>query len=60
VATQVSLWDMSRHSKLIDTAYETTKEFLEHEQDRDEQIDVATVPKMEVETQTPEDPPVEA
>lgn len=60
VATQVSLWDMSRHGKLIDTAYETTKEFLEHEQDGDEQIDVATVPRMEVETQTPEDPAVEA
>lgn len=56
LAAQVSLWDMSRHRKLIDSAYETTKEFLEHEQDKDEQLEVSTVPEMEVETQTAEDP----
>jgi NTE family protein len=60
IQTQVSLWDMSRHQELIDTAYETTKEFLEHEHDDDEQIDVASVPEMEIETQTPEEPVVEA
>jgi NTE family protein len=54
VKTQVSLWDMSRHDDLIATAYETTKEFLEAEQGQDDRIDVATVPKMEVETQVPE------
>jgi NTE family protein len=56
VATQVSLWDMSRHRKLIASAYESTKEFLDHEHDRDEQLEVSTVPEMEVETQTPEEP----
>jgi NTE family protein len=55
LSTQVSLWDMSRHQKLIVSAYETTKEFLEHEYEQDEELDVATVPEMEVETQTPED-----
>jgi NTE family protein len=60
LATQVSLWDMSRHSKLIASSYETTKEFLEHEHDGDNgDIEVATVPEMEVETQTPEGPGVE-
>jgi NTE family protein len=56
VGTQVSLWDMSRHRKLIASAYETAKEFLEHEDERDEQLEVSTVPEMEVETQTPEEP----
>jgi NTE family protein len=60
VRTQVSLWDMSRHSDLIATAYEATKEFLEAEADQDDRIDVATVPEMEVETQVPEEPVVEA
>ena len=59
LATQVSLWDMSRHRKLIDSAYETTREFLEHEHDQDGQLEVATVPEMKVETQTPEEPCVE-
>jgi NTE family protein len=59
LATQVSLWDMSRHSKLIASAYDTTKEFLKHEHDKDGQLEVATVPEMEVETQTPEEPCVE-
>lgn len=54
VATQVSLWDMSRHGELIDAAYEATKEFLEQEPEQEEEIDVRTVPEMEVETQTPE------
>jgi NTE family protein len=56
LSTQVSLWDMSRHQKLIVSAYETTKEFLEHEHDKDSQLEVSTVPEMEVETQTPEEP----
>ena len=56
LSTQVSMWDMSRHEKLIVGAYETTKEFLEHEHDQDEALEVATVPEMEVETQTPEEP----
>lgn len=56
LAAQVSLWDMSRHRKLIASAYKTTKEFLEHEHDRDDQLEVATVPEIEVETQTPEEP----
>ena len=55
VKTQVSLWDMSRHDELITTAYETTKKFLEAEHNNDDQIDVATVPEMEVETQVPDD-----
>ena len=55
LAMQVSLWDMSRHRKLIASAYETTKEFLAHEHDSDEQLEVASVPAMEVETQTPEE-----
>ena len=59
LATQVSLWDMSRHGKLIASAYDTTKEFLKHEHDRDGRLEVATVPEMEVETQTPEEPCVE-
>lgn len=54
VATQVSLWDMSRHGELITAAYEATKEFLEQDHEQDEEIDVRTVPEMEVETQTPE------
>lgn len=54
VATQVSLWDMSRHGELIAAAYEATKEFLEQEHEQEEEIDVATVPEMEVETQTSE------
>jgi NTE family protein len=54
VATQVSLWDMSRHGELIDAAYEATKEFLEQEHEHEDEIDVSTVPEMEVETQTPE------
>jgi NTE family protein len=60
VSTQVSLWDMSRHEDLIATAYESTKEFLEAEHADDDRIEVAEVPEMEVETQTPEDPVVEA
>ena len=60
VSTQVSLWDMSRHDELIATAYETTKEFLQAEHDQDDRIEVAEVPEMEVETQTPEDPVVDA
>jgi NTE family protein len=60
VATQVSLWDMSRHDELIATAYESTKEFLEAEHGDDDQTEVAEVPEMEVETQTPEEPVVEA
>jgi NTE family protein len=57
--TQVSLWDMSRHSELITAAYDTTKEFLEREHEHD-QIEVASVPEMEIETQTPDEPVVEA
>jgi NTE family protein len=60
VKTQVSLWDMSRHTDLITTAYETTKTFLEAEHNQDDRIDVATVPEMEVETQVPEEPTVES
>jgi NTE family protein len=56
LATQVSLWDMSRHGELIASAYEATKEFLAAEHDDAEQIEVATVPEMEVETQVPEGP----
>ena len=59
VSTQVSLWDMSRHEDLIATAYESTKEFLEAEHNHDKRIEVASVPEMEVETQTPEDPVVD-
>jgi NTE family protein len=55
VSTQVSLWDMSRHDELITMAYDATKEFLEVEDGDGDEIDVATVPEMEVETQTPED-----
>lgn len=58
--TQVSLWDMSRHSELIATAYETTREFLERDDQHDDEIDVRTVPEMEVETQAPEERVVEA
>ena len=60
VSTQVSLWDMSRHEDLIATAYQSTKEFLEAEHAQDDRIDVASVPEMQVETQTPEDPVVDA
>jgi NTE family protein len=56
VATQVSLWDMSRHGELIAAAYESTKEFLEAEPGDDDRTDVATVPEMEVETQVSESP----
>ena len=59
VKTQLSLWDMSRHGELIETAYESTKRFLQAECDRDDRIDVTTVPPMEVETQVPEEPVVE-
>jgi NTE family protein len=58
--TQVSLWDMSRHRELIAAAYETTKEFLGSQHEQDDQIDVASVPEMEIETQTPEEPVVPA
>jgi NTE family protein len=51
VPSQVSLWDMSRHAELISGAYETTQRFLAAEHDDDDQIEVATVPEMEVETQ---------
>jgi NTE family protein len=60
VSTQVSLWDMSRHDELITGAYETTKEFLEAEHGDGDQIDVATIPEMEVETQSSEDPDVKS
>jgi NTE family protein len=60
VSTQVSLWDMSRHDELITAAYESTSEFLESEHDQDDRVDVATIPEMEVETQTPDEPVVEA
>lgn len=60
VKTEVSLWDMSRHDDLISTAYDVTKEFLEAEHDRDDCVDVASVPEMEVETQVPEEPAVES
>jgi hypothetical protein len=43
VKTQVSLWDMSRHSELIAGAYETTKNFLEADDDR---IEVASAVGM--------------
>jgi NTE family protein len=59
VSTQVSLWDMSRHEDLIATTYEATKEFLEAEHGDTDQVDVATVPEMEVETQVPEEPTVD-
>jgi len=59
VKTQVSLWDMSRHRELIDTAYEATAEFLAQEQGEERadghRIEVATVPEIEVETQVPEE-----
>jgi NTE family protein len=59
VATQVSLWDMSRHGELIETAYEATAEFLAQEQGDEpadgHRIEVATVPEIEVETQVPEE-----
>jgi hypothetical protein len=51
---------MSRHEDLIATAYQSTKEFLDAEHAEDDRIDVASVPEMEVETQTPEDPVVDA
>ena len=60
MATQVSLWDMSRHEELIDAAYRSTRAFLEVEHEDDDHIEVASVPEMEVETQTPEEPTVEA
>jgi NTE family protein len=59
LATQVSLWDMSRHAELIDAAYAATKEFLADEHHGSDRIEVATVPEMEIETQTPEEPVVE-
>jgi NTE family protein len=59
VKTEVSLWDMSRHDELIRTAYEVTTEFLEADHDRDDCVDVASVPEMEVETQVPDEPAVE-
>lgn len=59
LATQVSLFDMSRHGKLIASAYETTKHFLEAELNEDDCIEVDTVPEMEVETQVPEEPAAE-
>jgi NTE family protein len=60
VQTQVSLWDMSRHDELICTAYDSTKDFLEREHDQDDEIDLTTVPEMEIETQIPDEPVVEA
>lgn len=60
VKTEVSLWDMSRHDELIRTSYDVTKEFLEAEHKRDDRVDVASVPEMEVETQVPEEPAVES
>lgn len=59
VATQVSLWDMSRHGELIDEAYQATAAFLADAQvddpDNGRRVEVATVPEMEVETQVPDD-----
>lgn len=60
LATQVSLWDMSRHAELIAAAYEATKEFLAAEHKDDDRIEVATVPEIQVETQVPEEPAVDA
>jgi NTE family protein len=59
VATQVSLWDMSRHADLIATAYRSTRDFLEAEHSEGDCIEVATVPEMEVETQIAEEPATE-
>ena len=59
VKTEISLWDMSRHDELIDTAYETTKKFLEAEHD-DDRVEVATVPEMEIATQRPDEPAVKS
>jgi len=56
LATQVSLWDMSRHDELIRSAYEATKEFLTAEHTAADEIDIATVPEMEIETQVPDGP----
>jgi NTE family protein len=59
VATQVSLWDMSRHGELIAAAYEATAAFLAQEDGAgpgdDHRIEVVTVPEMEVETQVPDE-----
>jgi hypothetical protein len=59
VATQVSLWDMSRHPELMDSAYESTVAFLAGEHGEGsgdgQQVEVATVPEIEVETQVPEE-----
>lgn len=60
VSTQVSLWNMSRHDELIAAAYEVTRDFLAAEHQQDDRVEVATVPEMEVETQVPEEPVVEA
>jgi NTE family protein len=60
VKTQISLWDMSRHSELIATAYETTRQFLMTEHDEEDRVEVATIPEMQVETHVPDDPVVEA
>jgi NTE family protein len=59
VSTEVSLWDMSRHDQLITSAYEGTKEFLEADEGDGDQVEVASVPEMEVETQVPDDPVVD-
>jgi NTE family protein len=59
LATQVSLWDMSRHGELIAAAYKATKEFLAAEHNEGDRIEVAAVPEMEVETQVPEKPVVD-
>src|SRR5581483_248020 len=56
LATQVSLWDMSRHDELIRSAYEATKEFLSAEHAAADEIEIATVPEMEIETQVPDGP----
>jgi NTE family protein len=60
VATQVSLWDMSRHGELIDSAYEATTEFLasgtgDGDHAGHPQTEVATMPELEVETQLPDE-----
>jgi NTE family protein len=58
VATQVSLWDMSRHGDLIQQAYEETTKFLADREraepgsdgaDADDRTQVASVPEMKVE-----------
>jgi NTE family protein len=63
VKAQASLWDMSRHTELIDAAYEATAEFLAAEQGDEHpdshRIELSTVPSIEVETQVPEEMPEE-